>query len=116
MAEQAIINSETGKGTYQFVTLISQIRELIADIQADQDRKYIAQRILETIIRPMFMDIAQAIITDHHEFRKSMESMVMPKHTASFNQELQTLAKGLAAKMNTQYKETEIKISDALKN
>jgi polyhydroxyalkanoate synthesis regulator protein len=114
-AEKVLVESESSKGTYQFVTLISQIRELMADIQADRDRAYIAQSLLETIIRPRFMDIAQNMMTKHHDFRKGSEEYVKPQHAQAYSTELLKLAKDLAKDMMTSYKELEGQLIEALK-
>lgn len=114
-AEKTMVDSESGKGTYQFVTLISQIRELVGDIEADRDRAYIAQSLLETIIRPAFMDMAQELMTKHHEFRKATEDYVKPAEAQAFSRALMSLAKDLAGGMTTTYKDVATKLVEALK-
>jgi hypothetical protein len=115
-AEQQLVETGAQKGVYQFATLVSQIRELITDIQADADKKFISQRLAETILRPAFMQLAQDIINDHYEFRKHGEKMVKLEYVREFNTSLRDLAKQLAAKMNDQYKEVSAKMFEALKN
>lgn len=114
-AEAAMVDSKGQKGTYQFVTLISQIRELVSDIQADRDRAYIAQSLLETIIRPAFMDVAQTMLTTHHEFRKATEDYIVPKDAQIFSAALINMAKELASNMNVVYKDVSAKLVEALK-
>lgn len=115
-AERILVESGTSRGTYQFVTLVSQIRELMSDIQADRDRQYIATSIMENIVRPIFMDIAQEMITEHHAFRKGAERLIVPGRDREFADELRATAEGLARFMNAQYKELQTKITEALKN
>ena len=114
-AEAIIRETKGGKGTYQFVTLISQIRELITDIQSDQDRKHIARNLCEDVIRPSFMDIAQNMITQHHSFKKEMEGKIKPDQLQNFGKELQELARNMAKDMTAKYLEVEQKIFNALK-
>jgi hypothetical protein len=114
-AEEVLNESGTSRGTYQFVTLVSQIRELVADIQADKDRAYIAQSILETIIRPAFMEIAQQMMTKHHDFRKTSEDYVKSQHAQAYSASLLSLAKDLAADMNVAYRDVSTKLVEALK-
>lgn len=109
-AESMVRHSESQRGIYQYTTLVSQVREIIADIQADQDRSYIAQQLIDTVLRPAFMELAQVIIADHYEFRRSMEKDVLPERTQQFNNKLQSLAKGLAQKMQNVYKDVEAQI------
>lgn len=114
-AEEALVNSGAQKGVYQFATLVSQIRELITDIQADNDKKYIAQSIAETILKPAFMGLAQDIINDHHDFRRTTETFIKTENVREHSTELRNLAKGLANKMTTSYREVSTKIFEALK-
>ena len=114
-AEQQLVDSGAQKGVYQFATLVSQVRELITDIKADEDRKYIAQSIAETILKPAFMGLAQDIINDHHDFRRATETYVKVEHVSKHSEELRTLAKDLAGKMTASYREVSQKIYDALK-
>jgi len=114
-AEEVLNESGTSKGTYQFVTLVSQLRELIADIQATKDRAYIAQSLLETIIRPAFMSVAQDMMTKHHTFRKLSEDYIKPNHLAKFSESLLALAKDVANDMNVAYKDVDVKLTEALK-
>lgn len=115
-SEKVLTESGNSRGVYQFNQLISQIRELITDIQADRDKKYIAQSVMETIIRPVFMDIAQDMITKHHEFRKATERYVKQEQSQQFSSDLRDLAKDLAGGMNEKYKDISAKMIEALKN
>jgi len=115
-AEQQLVETGAQKGVYQFATLVSQIRELITDIQADNDKKYIAQTIAETILKPAFMGLAQDIINDHHDFRRATETYVKTQHSSAHNTELRELAKTLANKMTLSYRDVSAKIYEALKN
>lgn len=103
LAESMVENTEGTKGTYQYVTLVSQIRELIGDLEAQRDRKFIAQNLIAEVIRPAFMDLAQFMIDDHHEFRKRMERFIKPSHISDFNLAFADLAKGLAEKTQQRY-------------
>ena len=115
-AEDIIRNSSSQRGIYQFTALVSQVRELITDIRADEDRRHVARSIIEEVIRPAFMEIAQNIITDHHDFRKVTERMVKPEASREFNEKLQGLAKELAKKMMEIYKDVEHKTQEQLRN
>jgi hypothetical protein len=116
MAEQILTESGTAKGTYQFVTLISQMREIMSDIQADRDKQFLAQSITEQIIRPSFMNIAQQMLTEHHSFRKKGDMFVIPAKSNFFSEQLLAVGKDLANFMQTEYKDISVKLSEALKN
>lgn len=113
-AELILNQSGAARGTYQFVTLISQIRELITDIQADGDRKFLAQSVMETILKPAFMDLAQDMINDHHQFRKNSAALVRSEKSQEFSSDMQVLATNLATKMQKKYTEIGSKLEEAL--
>lgn len=115
-AENIVATSQSQKGIYQFTALVNQVRELMTDIQADQDRRYIAQSLIREVLQPAFMDMAQTIITDHHAFRKASEDMLDPRYTQRFSEALQHLAKDFAKKMMEVYKDVEVKTYEHLKN
>lgn len=116
MAEQILSDSGTAKGTYQFVTLISQMRELMADIQADKDKQFLAQSVCEQIIRPAFMNMAQNMLTAHHDFRKKGDMFVLPAKSSYFSEQLLALGKEIAKHMQGEYTEVSTKLVEALKN
>jgi hypothetical protein len=115
-AEKLMTATEGAKGTYQYATLVSQIRELITDIQAARDRSFIANQIIQSIIQPAFIDIAEMIMNDHSSFRKDLldDDIVAEKHVARFNSSMRTLAQGLAQKMQSKYREVEMKLMQSL--
>jgi hypothetical protein len=113
-AEMILNSSGAARGTYQFVTLISQIRELITDIQADGDRKYLAKSVMESILKPAFMDLAQDMINDHHQFRKNSAGLVRSEKSQEFSADMQVLATNLATKMQKKYQEIGVKLEEAL--
>ena len=115
-AEKMIAGSEGAKGTYQYATLVSQIRELITDIQAARDRSFIANQIIQSIIQPAFIDIAEMIMNDHSAFRKELldDSVIPQQHVAQFNRSMRTTAQGLAQKMQRKYRDVEMKLMQQL--
>lgn len=115
-AEQILIESGTSKGTYQFATLISTIRELIADIQADQDKKFVSDAMLNNVIKPAYVDIAQSIVSKHFEFLSTSKEFIVTKHKKEFSAELRKLATDLAGDLKVSYKDVSAKITEQLKN
>jgi hypothetical protein len=115
-AEKLMTSTEGAKGTYQYATLVSQIRELITDIQAARDRSFIANQIIQSIIQPAFIDMAEMIMNEHSMFRKGLldDSIVPEKHVAQFNSSVRTLAQGMAQKMQRKYRDVEMKLMQQL--
>lgn len=115
-AERTVRESKSARGVYQFSTLVSQIREIIGDIEADRDRELLLKVIDERVIKPIMMDMAHHIVTKHFEFRKELEMSVRPDAVQDFNKKLQNLAKDLAKEMQDQYLKINEGLNKALKN
>lgn len=115
-AEKLMTDTSGAKGTYQYATLVSQIRELITDIQAARDRSFIANQIMQSIIQPSFIDMAEMIMNDHSAFRKELldDDIVPEKYVAQFNTSLRRLAQGMAQKMQVKYRDVEMKLMQSL--
>lgn len=115
-AEKLMTDTQGAKGTYQYATLVSQIRELITDIQAARDRSFIANQIMQSIIQPAFIDMAEMVMNDHSGFRKELldDGLIAEKYVAQFNTSLRRLAQGMAQKMQVKYRDVEMKLMQSL--
>lgn len=115
-AEQTVRESKSARGVYQFSTLISQIREIMGDIEADRDRDLLLTVIDERVIKPTFMDMAHEIVMKHFEFRKNLEQAVKPDEVQRFNLQFKRLARELATDMQANYFKIREGLDKALKN
>lgn len=115
-AEKILLATGTQRGVYQFNTLVSSVRELIADIEADRDRDFIAQALIVNVVQPAFINMAQQMMLKHHEFRKRSEDYVLPESKQIFSNLLFELGKEIASDMQGSFKELKTKIEEALKN
>jgi hypothetical protein len=115
-AEKLMVDTQGAKGTYQYATLVSQIRELITDIQAARDRSFIANQIMQSIIQPAFIDMAEMIMNKHSGFRKELldDSVIPEKFVAQFNSSLRGLAQGMAQQLQLKYRDVEMKLLQSL--
>jgi hypothetical protein len=66
--EKGVIDTNGRYGVHSFNGLVMSIRELINDMQAQKDRGAIGQILVESVLRPAYMDIGMAIM---QEFFKS---------------------------------------------
>lgn len=64
-AEQQVRKTKAAKGVYQVNALISNIRELMVDIQAAQDRGRIAEDLIQRVMQPAFRELATQFIRDY---------------------------------------------------
>ena len=63
ITEKNVRHSKGQRGVYQFNQCVSQIRELLTDIQAAKDKGLLGQSIVERYLRPSFLDISVQIVT-----------------------------------------------------
>lgn len=115
-AEKTVRESKSARGVYQFSTLVSQIREIVGDIEADRDRELLLQVINERVVKPAFMEVAHQMLTRHYEFRRELELSIRPDAVQDFNKKLKRISKILAEDMNVQYTKIMEGLERALKN
>lgn len=115
-AEKLMTDTQGAKGTYQYATLVSQIRELITDIQADRDRSFIANQLIDQTLMPAFIDLAEMVMNEHQAFRKEMmdDEIIQEGKQLRFNTALRDLARSMAQKMQAKYKDISFKIMQQL--
>jgi hypothetical protein len=65
MAEMGIRKSKGTRGTYQYVQLISTLRELMVDVQSAQDRGMMGESLVMQVVTPAFGDIAQDMVREY---------------------------------------------------
>ena len=105
MAERQIRKSGATKGIYQYNQTIGSIRELLADIQASQDRGMLGQSIVEKAVRPAFLDISVQIVTAMAEFEAFAKNNMEPEQRKEFRELVETINRSLATYISTQYRE-----------
>jgi hypothetical protein len=62
--EKGVIDTNGRYGVHSFNGLVMSIRELINDMQAQKDRGAIGQILVESVLRPAYMDIGMAIMQE----------------------------------------------------
>lgn len=67
------------RGAYAINAVISQTRELMADIRAEKDSREIAYKIVNEIVHPQFLLIAHNYVDNLYRLRKNVEIYVDPK-------------------------------------
>lgn len=94
-AENNVIASGGAKGIYAFNTLISQVRELIGDIQASQDTALIAKSIAD-LYNNLLRGVAQSVIDQHHMLKRDLEPYLDKKDRKSVLSKVDETTRGIA--------------------
>lgn len=105
VAERQVSKSGAKRGVYQYNQTIGSIRELLADIQASQDRGMLGQSIVEKAVRPAFLDISVQIVTAMAEFEAFGKNNLSSEQQKDFKQLIETIKRNLATYISSQYRE-----------
>lgn len=72
IAEGVVREAKGYKGIYQLNQMISSCREIMADIQATQDRGMLGHTIVEKYVRPAFLDIAKQMVENDYQLQSEL--------------------------------------------
>lgn len=114
IAENAVRKTQGARGVYQFNQLITQVRELLNDLQSLRDKGLLGQSIVERHVRPSFMDIAVQIVIAFTELEASARSKMKSADFAEYKEDLNRTKAGLASFIQTQYKDVSDSVVSSL--
>lgn len=103
LAEHNIRKSDGRQGVYQINALVSQVRELLVDIQATQDRGQLGVHLVESVIRPSFQDIGMAIVQEFDGLSSDAKARMDSEEWRSYRDVLQTARTRIGEVINKQY-------------
>jgi hypothetical protein len=104
LAENAVRKTKGFKGVYQVNGLVSQCRELLADIQATQDRGAMGRNLVTRLIQPAFLDIAMQIVQSGSRLEASLKSLTPPSQHERIRSTFERHQRELAHYIQEQYK------------
>lgn len=105
VVEHPVRNSQGQRGIHGFNMTVSQMRELIADVQAVRDKGMLGQHIVERYVRTAFMDIAVQITVGLARLETNARARMTPEDFKTFSKETLEVKSGLANFVHTQYQE-----------
>lgn len=114
VAEKQVKDSQAKRGIYQFNQTIGSIRELLADVQAAQDRGLLGQSIVERSVRPAFLDISVQIVTAMAELESFAKHNMDSETRQEFKIKIDYLKRNLASYISAQYKEVSDSVIQSL--
>lgn len=101
--EKGIHDTNGRYGVHSYNGLVQTIRELINDLQAAKDRGAIGLTIAENIMRPAFLDIGMAIMTEYSTVANDMKQILSDTDYAAFRRSQTNSRDRLAALLQDQY-------------
>lgn len=107
---------ETGytREYYALCTLISQQREVIADIRAIADLSGQVQLILDKALQPMMSEIGQVIVNSFYQYRKLITETSKENEVRFALKKLDEITNEISKALHSQYELTAHKINDLL--
>jgi hypothetical protein len=103
LAERGVRRSNGMRGVMGLNQIISQIRELLHDLQAYKDRDLVAERIVEKFVRPMFMDLAMQLTTMVVELDAIAKKNMNNADYGRYHESSEQMKKGMAEFMHRQF-------------
>jgi hypothetical protein len=115
LVEDAVIRAENGRGVYSLNSLISQARELIADIQSERDHGAIAQRISTEVLQNTMILITQNLAHTLSHIRGGLNPYLKDDHNQErVNELFNNNIRDMGRYISQQYQETSEKIVNLL--
>lgn len=105
VVERGVRRSKGARGVMPLNQVISQLRELLHDIQAYKDRDMLGQSLVDKFLRPAFLDIAMNMSNLMVELDASARSKMSTKDYDKHHDLAEKLKASLADYMRRQYEE-----------
>lgn len=115
VVERAVRRSKGRHGVIPMNQLVSQMRELVTDIQALRDKGQLGASIVERVVRPAYLDIASQIALAFLEIENSAKNRMTNDDFVSYRSEvLQFTKKNLAHYIQAQYENIKNEVVNSL--
>ncbi len=105
VTERAVRKSKGTRGVMGLNQIISQIRELLHDLQAFKDRDQVGQTIVDRFVRPGFMDMAMQMTNLMVELDNQAKNKMSSDDYSRYHTTAEHMRASLADYMRRQYEE-----------
>lgn len=99
---------------YALSNFISQMRELISDLQASTDKSVVIDRILFDILQPTIMALASFIIEANFQLKKDIEPMLKSENKKKANDKIDKSSKATASYIKETFVQIQSRIEKVL--
>jgi hypothetical protein len=104
-AERVVRENRGYKGIYQLNMMVSGMRELLADMQAVQDKGMLGRTLIERYLRPAFLDIASQIVQSNQRVQNETLAYVAEKHHDKIKVYMRDAQREIGRYIQDQYKQ-----------
>lgn len=103
--ENRALKSGQSRDIYALSTLISQQREIIADIRTLADTSGQSDALKTAVLRPLVSDVAQNLLDSYYQLRRLIVETVKPKETQFALAKLEEIVKDMSKFLQVKYHE-----------
>jgi hypothetical protein len=102
-AERQALKSGQSRDYYAFCTLVSQQREIIADIRAATDFSNQVQQIIDNMLQPLISQIGQAVVDNSYHQRRLLVEVCSAKDKQFVENELDRMTRDFGTLLQNKY-------------
>jgi hypothetical protein len=106
LAEQAYLKDKREHQIYALNALISQARELAADLMASSDRSQLAEKLIHEMLEPTFKSILQTMMQEQLKLKHLIDDKIKPEYRAVVARDCDQVIKEVAGTMNVLFQVT----------
>lgn len=112
--EKRALKSGQSRDIYALSTLISQQREIIADIRTLSDMSGQIELFKNQVLQPMSSSLAQNMLDSYYQLRRLIMEVVKPKETQFALGKLEAIVKEMSKFLQLQYQESSVRVDHLL--
>lgn len=114
IAESQYREWKNERAAYAFAALVDKARELIADIQAANDRSIVTDRIIYDILQPTMMTLGQFLIDSNYQMKRDLHEYFDPARQKEANKAIDTTSRSSATYINAMFNDLKDRITKAM--
>ena len=103
MAKRTAIESGSGRAYYAYCTLLSQQREVIADVRTMTDMSGQVNQLLQDVLQPFSQSMGQAILGSFYQLRTLAKETTNPKDTKFAMGKIEEIVKDVTRALQHSY-------------
>lgn len=114
IAEKQYKRNPTQSFAYSMNALISQARELAQDLQATGDRQQLAMTLINEVLRPAFMTLAQTIVQEHFALKQNLEDKTKPAEVRRMKELVEQTGRTVAKTASELFQSSSVRIQEMI--
>lgn len=114
LIEDNIRASKGARGTYQFNTMVTTLRELLVDLQAISARGQIGSAVVDKVIRPFVLDLGMLIVQELKNIEEDARSFMNKDDYIRFREQIIKSRDNIADFVNRRFVEVKKEAQDLL--